>query len=174
MGKIKEILITEEKIQERINELAIEIQNDYKDELVVICILKGSAFFMSDLAKRIDRPMYMEFMQVSSYEGLNSTGEINIIKDIDSPIQGKDVLIIEDIIDTGNTLSYLIKNLKERGANSVEIVALLSKPARRIKDIYCKYIGFEIEDKFVIGYGMDYNQKYRNLPYIGVYDNSEE
>lgn len=172
MNNIKEILITEEEIQNRVYELAKEIERDYNDELLMICILKGSALFMSDLIKRIDRELEIEFMQVSSYEGINSTGKINIIKDIETDIRGRDVLVIEDIIDTGNTLSYLIEDLKQRGAKSVEIVTLLSKAARREQEVECKYIGFEIEDKFVIGYGMDLDEKYRNLPYIGIFDES--
>lgn len=173
MSKVKEILITENEIQNKVNELAKQIENDYGDEIVVISILKGSTLFMSDLVRKINKSVYIEFMQVSSYEGTTSTGKINIIKDIEADIEGKDVLIIEDIIDTGNTLCALVEELKNRGANSVEIATLLSKPSRREIEVDCKYIGFEIEDKFVIGYGMDYNQEYRNLPYIGVYDNSK-
>lgn len=174
MGNIKEVLISEDKIQNRILELAQAIEKDYDGEILMIGILKGSTLFMADLVRKINKNVHMEFMQVSSYEGAESTGNINIKKDVETELVGKDVLIVEDIIDTGNTLGYLIENLKQRGAKSVEIVTLLSKPARRLKEIECKYIGFEIEDKFVVGFGMDYNQNYRNLPYIGIYDNSEE
>lgn len=171
MGNIKEILISEDQIKNRIFELAKEIEKDYDDEILMIGILKGSTLFMADLIRNIDKTVYMEFMQVSSYEGTESTGKINIKKDIEVDLTGKDVLVVEDIIDTGNTLGYLVENLRSRGAKSVEIVTLLSKPERRLKEIDCKYIGFEIEDKFVVGFGMDYNQRYRNLPYIGIYDN---
>ncbi|MDY2986836.1 MAG: hypoxanthine phosphoribosyltransferase [Peptoniphilus sp.] len=174
MGNIKEVLISEDKIQNRILELAQAIEKDYDGEILMIGILKGSTIFMADLVRKINKNVYMEFMQVSSYEGTESTGNVNIKKDVEIELVGKDVLIVEDIIDTGNTLGYLIENLKKRGAKSVEIVTLLSKPERRLKEIECKYIGFEIEDKFVVGFGMDYNQNYRNLPYIGIYDNSEE
>lgn len=174
MGNIKEVLISEDKIQNRILELAQAIEKDYDGEILMIGILKGSTIFMADLVRKINKNVYMEFMQVSSYEGTESTGNVNIKKDVEIELVGKDVLIVEDIIDTGNTLGHLIENLKKRGAKSVEIVTLLSKPERRLKEIECKYIGFEIEDKFVVGFGMDYNQNYRNLPYIGIYDNSEE
>ncbi len=135
----------------------------------MICILKGASVFMVDLAKRITVPVYMDFMSVSSYgSGTESSGIVKINKDLDDPIVGKDVLIIEDIIDTGRTLNYLKKFLKNRGASSIKIATLLDKPARRVISLTPDYVGFTVPDEFVIGCGMDYDQRYRNLPYIGV------
>lgn len=167
MEEIK-VLIDKESLEKRIKELANKIDDEYKGkEVVLIGILKGSVMFMTELAKNIKSNIYMDFMEVSSYDGTESTGTVRINKDIRNPINGKDVIIVEDIVDTGRTLAYLSEYLKDKNANSVKIITMLSKPSRRLIDINVDYIGFEIEDKFVVGYGLDYNEKYRNLPYIG-------
>ena len=168
--KIK-VLIEKENLEKRIDELALEIQNDYLNkDILVICILKGSLFFTVDLTKRINNhKLEIDFMRISSYgDELISSGNINIIKDLESDINGRNVLIVEDIIDSGVTLDYLLKYLKARKANSVEIVTLLTKPSRRKIDINVKYCGFEVPDEFLVGYGLDYAEKYRNLPYVGI------
>ena len=173
MTEIKEILFTREEIQKKVQELGKIISNDYKGKkLILEGILKGAVPFMADLMREIDLDLEYDFMDVSSYSGTTSVGEVRILKDISTHIEGKDVLFVEDIIDTGLTLSYLTDLFKSRAANSVAITTLLSKPKRRKIDIYVKYIGYEIEDKFVVGYGMDYNEKFRSLPYIGVLDES--
>lgn len=173
MTEIKEILFTREEIQKKVQELGKIISNDYKGKkLILVGILKGAVPFMADLMREIDLDLEYDFMDVSSYSGTTSVGEVRILKDISTHIEGKDVLFVEDIIDTGLTLSYLTDLFKSRAANSVAITTLLSKPKRRKIDIYVKYIGYEIEDKFVVGYGMDYNEKFRSLPYIGVHDES--
>lgn len=167
MEKI-EVLISQEDLQKRIKELAKQIDTDYiGKELVLIGILKGSVIFMSELAKNIESNISIDFMEVSSYEGTESTGKVKINKDVRNLIEGKDVIIVEDIIDTGRTLSSLIEYLKQKRPNSIKIATMLSKPSRRIIEVKVDYIAFEIEDIFVIGYGLDYNEKYRNLPYIG-------
>ena len=167
MEKI-EVLISQEDLQKRIKELAKQIDTDYiGKELVLIGILKGSVIFMSELAKNIESNISIDFMEVSSYEGTESTGRVKINKDVRNLIEGKDVIIVEDIIDTGRTLSSLIEYLKQKRPNSIKIATMLSKPSRRIIEVKVDYIAFEIEDIFVIGYGLDYNEKYRNLPYIG-------
>ena len=166
-------LINEKNLEKRINELAKEIEKDYEGkEIVFIGILKGSLPFMWELAKRINNKVIFEFMEVCSYEGTESTGEVRIIKDIELDIDGKDVLIVEDIIDTGYTLSYLKEHLEGQNPNSLKIATLLSKPSRRIIELNVDYIGFKIEDEFVIGFGLDYNQLYRNLPYIGYFEDN--
>lgn len=163
-----EVLISESKIEKRINEIAKQINKEYEGkELILLGILKGSIVFMVELAKKLKIKTKFEFMEISSYEGKESTGNIKIKKDIKENIEGKDILIIEDIIDTGRTLKYLKQYLEDKKTNSVKIATLLSKPSKRIVEIEADYMGFEIEDKFVVGYGLDYNQKYRNLPYIG-------
>jgi len=164
------VLIPEEKIFQRIKELAKQISEDYEGRNVhLICILKGSIVFSCDLAKRITVPVTFDFMSVSSYGNETvSSGRVRILKDLDESIQGKDVLIIEDIIDSGRTLSYLKDLLSSRAPKSLEICTLLDKPDRRETEVEVKYVGFEIPDKFVVGYGLDYNQFYRNLPYVGV------
>lgn len=163
-----EVLINEAKLQKRIEELAKKIDKDYEGkEIVLLGILKGSVPFLWELAKRIKNDMQLEFIEVSSYEGTESTGEIKLSKDIASSIEGKDVIIVEDIIDTGRTLTYLKQHILEKKPNSLKIATLLSKPSRRIMELEVDYIGFQIEDKFVVGFGLDYDQKYRNLPYIG-------
>lgn len=173
MSDIKEVLISEEKIQNKVKELGKKITEDYRDKnLFLLGILKGAVPFMADIMRKIDLDLEYDFMDVSSYQGTRSLGEVRILKDISTSIVGKDILIVEDIIDTGITLNYLTKVLKSRGANSIEIVTMLSKPSRRKVDLPVKYNGFEIEDNFVIGYGMDYDEKYRALPYIGILDES--
>ncbi|WP_349672467.1 hypoxanthine phosphoribosyltransferase [Lacrimispora sp.] len=165
------VMLSEEEIATRIKEIAEEISRDYEGKpLHLICILKGGVFFTCELAKRISLPLTMDFMSVSSYgSGTVSSGIVKIIKDLDDPIEGKDVLIVEDIIDSGNTLSYLIEVLKQRNPNSVELCTLLDKPERRVKkQVEVKYTCFTVPDEFIIGYGLDYDQIYRNLPYIGV------
>lgn len=167
---IKEILFSEEVLTKRIKELADEISTDYKGkELVVVGILKGSVIFAAELIKNISIPCEIDFMAVSSYGNSTETsGVVRILKDLDSNIEGKNILIVEDIVDTGVTLAYLLKCLKARKANSIEIVALLNKQARRASDLEVKYIGFEVPDGFIVGYGIDYAEKYRNLPFIGI------
>lgn len=168
MEKIK-VLISKEQIENRVKELAKQIRKDYKEKTITaICLLKGSLFFTADLTREIGGKIYLEFMQLSSYEGENTTGTIKLKKDIDfSEIKGKDVLIIEDIVDTGITLNYTLEHIKKAGANSVKVCTLLNKPSRRKIKVPIDYVGFEIENKFVLGYGMDYDKLYRNLPYIG-------
>lgn len=162
------VLINEARIAKRLDEMAKKINEDYKGkEIVLIGILKGSVVFMVELAKRLKSKVQFEFMEVSSYSGVETTGKVKISKDIKESIEGKDVLIVEDIIDTGITLTFLVDYLKLKNPNSLKIATLLSKPSRRIKELEVEYLGFQIEDKFVVGYGLDYNQNYRNLPYIG-------
>ena len=169
-----DVLINESRIEKRLDEMAKEIDKAYeRKEIILIGILKGSVVFMVELAKRMKTKVQFEFIEVSSYEGTESTGKVKIVKDIKNSIEGKDVLIVEDIIDTGITLTFLKDYLLLKNPNSLKIATLLSKPSRRIKELDVDYIGFKIEDKFVIGYGLDYNQNYRNLPYIG-YVNSEK
>ena len=167
---IKEILFSEEVLTKRIKELAEEISTDYKGkDLLVVGILKGSVIFAAELIKNISTPCEIDFMAVSSYGNSTETsGIVRILKDLDNNIEGKDILIVEDIVDTGVTLAYLLKYLKAGKANSIEIVALLNKPARRTSDLDVKYIGFEVPDGFIVGYGIDYAEKYRNLPFIGI------
>ena len=169
MAKIRE-LISEEKVNERIAEMGAQISQDYAGkEVHLIAILKGSVFFACELAKRITVPVTMDFMQCSSDGGdTKSSGIVRIVKDLDENIEGKEVIIIEDIIDSGRTLSHLKKLLGQRNPASLKICTLLDKPERRVVDVDVEYVGFQIEDKFVVGYGLDYDQQYRNLPYIGV------
>lgn len=167
--KVRE-LISEADVEAKIAELGAQISKDYEGESVfLLCILKGGVFFTTELAKRITVPVSLDFMSVSSYGAeTESSGVVRIIKDLDTPIEGKNVLVVEDIIDTGRTLAYLLENLKHRNPKSLKLCALLDKPERRVSDVAVDYKGFEIPDEFVVGYGMDYDQKYRNLPYIGV------
>lgn len=167
---IKEILLSEEQIEKRVGELAKRISEEYKGKnLLIVGILKGSVLFASELLKKIDIPCEIDFMAVSSYGNSTETsGVVRILKDLDNSIEGKDLIIVEDIVDTGVTLSYLVQYLKGRNVNSIEIVSLLSKPARRKVDIDVKYIGFETPDEFLVGYGLDYAEKYRNLPFVGI------
>lgn len=165
------VLINKSRLEKRIEELAKQIEKDYEGKnLVFIGILKGSVMFMTELAKNIKSNVEMEFMDVSSYEGTESTGNIKINSDIRNSIKGKDVVIVEDIIDTGRTLTFLIDYLKQKEPNSLKIATMLSKPSRRILELNVDYIGFSINDEFVVGYGLDYNEKYRNLPYIGYFE----
>ena len=164
------VMISEDKINKRIMELAIEISKDYEGKSVhLICILKGSVFFSCDLAKRMTVPVTMDFMSVSSYgDEKVSSGRVRIVKDLDETIQDKDVIIIEDIIDSGRTLAYLRELLSTRSPRSLNICTLLDKPDCRVTDVVVKYVGFEIPDEFVVGYGLDYQQEFRNLPYVGI------
>lgn len=167
---VKEILFTEEMLHQRVQELGAQISKDYAGKTILMCgILKGAVTFYTDLARAIDIPVLFDFMSCSSYgSGSTSSGAVMVRKDLDTDIRGKDVLVVEDIIDTGITLSHLVPLLKKRGANSVKLATLLSKPARRQVDIFVDYNGFEIPDAFVVGYGLDYDGRYRNLPYIGI------
>lgn len=167
---MKEIktLIDEKLIQARVKEIAREIENKYKDEdIILVCILKGSVMFFTELAKNIRNNVQLEFIEVSSYSGTESTGKIILKKDMGQDIEGKNVIIVEDIVDTGRTLKYLKELLEQRKPKKIETATLLNKQARRFVDVDVEYIGFEIEDKFVLGYGLDYDQNYRNLPYVG-------
>ncbi len=166
---IDEVLISEAAIRDRIGELAKEIDADYADrELLLVGILKGAAMFMSDLARALERPSTMEFMAVSSYgSGTQSSGVVRILKDLDRDISGEHVLIVEDIIDSGLTLSWLLKNLSSRNPESISIVTLLRKPEAVKVDISVNYVGFDIPNEFVVGYGLDFAERYRDLPYIG-------
>ena len=176
MKETTRVLIPEDKVDERIAQLGEQISQDYAGKQVhLIGILKGSIFFICELAKRITVPVTMDFMSVSSYgAGTKSSGVVKLIKDLDDPINGKDVLVVEDIIDSGRTLSYLLKNLSSRQPASIRLCTLLDKPERREVDVEVDYQGFRIPDEFVIGYGLDYDQRYRNLPYIGVLSLTEE
>lgn len=165
------VLLSEEEVDQRIREVADAINRDYAGrELHLICILKGGVFFTCELAKRLTMPVSLDFMSVSSYGGgTESSGIVKIVKDLDESLEGKNVLIVEDIIDSGRTLSYLIDILMQRGPRQIELCTLLDKPERRVKkQVQVKYTCFTIPDEFVVGYGLDYDQKYRNLPYIGV------
>ena len=169
------VLLSEEQVNNKIQEIGEQISRDYQGKSVhLICVLKGGVFFMCELAKRITVPVSMDFMCVGSYgDGTASSGVVRIAKDLDESIENKEVLIVEDIIDSGNTLYYLIDVLKKRNPASMRLCTLLDKPDRRVKDVKVDYCGFEIPDEFVVGYGLDYAQKYRNLPYIGVVEGLE-
>ncbi len=163
------VMISQEDVEKRIDQMAEEISSDYRGKaLHLICILKGSVFFTCELAKRLTVPVTIDFMSVSSYGNGTTSGEIRLAKDLDESIEGRDVLIIEDIIDSGRTLSYLLENMRSRRPASLRLCTLLDKPERRITEVEVDYTGFEIPDEFVVGYGLDYAQEYRNLPYIGV------
>ena len=166
---------TEEQLDKRVREMAAEISKDYGDETVyMVCILKGSIFFTCDLAKRITSPVEMDFMSVSCYgSGTSSCGVVKIVKDLDVSLEGRNVLVVEDIIDSGRTLSYLLDILKKRNPKSLKLCTLLDKPDRRVVDVDVDYVGFEIPDEFVVGYGLDYDQHYRDLPYIGFVEIEE-
>ena len=170
------VLLNEEEVDKRIKEIAEQINKDYEGKSVhLICILKGGVFFTCELAKRLTVPVTLDFMSVSSYgSGTQSSGVVKIVKDLDQPLEGKDVLIVEDIIDSGRTLYYLIDILKKRNPKSVHLCTLLDKPERRVRDVKVDYTCFDIPDEFVVGYGLDYAQKYRNLPYIGVVEFHED
>lgn len=164
------VLIPTEKLQERIRQMGQQISKDYtgrRPEL--ICVLKGAMVFLSDLMRAIDLSLTIDYIAVSSYgKEKNSSGEVKIVKDLDEPLQGRDIILVEDILDTGLTLSYLVNSFKARGATSIKIATLLNKPERRKVEVHADYIGFDIPDEFVVGYGLDYAERYRNLPYIGV------
>lgn len=171
------VLLSEEEVDVRIKELASQISSDYAGKTVhMICVLKGGVFFMCELAKRVTVPVSMDFMSVSSYGGgTESSGVVKINKDLDEPLEGKDVLIVEDIIDSGRTLSSLLRILSQRRPRSIRLCTLLDKPDRRVvKDVVVDYPGFCIPDEFVVGYGLDYDQRYRNLPFIGTVVRTEE
>ena len=164
-----EILLSEAQIQKRVAEMALEIRKDYPDDLHVIAVLKGAFIFLSDLARHIPGHVSLDFMAVSSYaKGTTSSGEVKMVKDLDSALDGRNVVIVEDIVDTGLTITYLQKILGERHPKSLRTACLLSKPSRRKVDVTVDYIGFTIEDKFVVGYGLDFDEQYRNLPHIAI------
>jgi len=165
-----EPLFSSEQIQTRISELGAEIARDYAGRNpLLLGVLKGAVIFLSDLMRAVDLRLGVEFMAISSYgEATRSSGEVKIVKDLDVPIEGRDILIVEDIVDTGLTLSYLMANLRSRGAESVKLAALLNKQERRIREVQIDYLGFTIPDAFVVGYGLDFAERYRNLPYIAV------
>ena len=171
------VLLTEEEVDARIGEIAAQISKDYEgQEIHLICILKGGVFFTCELAKRLSVPFTMDFMSVSSYGGgTESSGIVKLVKDLDESLEGKHVLIVEDIIDSGRTLAYLIEVLKQRQPADIRLCTLLDKPERRVKkQVKVDYVCFTIPDEFVVGYGLDYDQKYRNLPYIGVVEQERE
>jgi hypoxanthine phosphoribosyltransferase len=167
-----EILVQADVLQRRVRELADEITADYEGrDLLLICVLKGAVFFLSDLMRSIEVPCEVDFMAVASYgDATDSSGVVRILKDLDAPIEGRHVLIVEDIVDSGLTLQYLMRNLKARGPASIEVCALLTKPSRRKAEVGAKYIGFEIPNRFVIGYGLDHAERHRNLPYVAALD----
>ena len=170
------VMISEEDVDARIKQIAEQISKDYEGRSIhLLCILKGSVFFVCELAKRLTVPVTLDFMSVSSYgDKTKSSGVVRIVKDLDEPLQGKDVLVVEDIIDSGRTLSYLLKILKERNPASLRLCTLLDKPERREREVPVDYTCFEIPDEFVVGYGLDYAQKYRNLPFVGVISFDED
>ena len=164
-----ETLISTDDIRARVQSLAGEIRRDHPDGVHLVCVLKGAFVFLSDLARALDNGVTMDFIAVSSYgDGTTSSGQVQLLKDLESPIEGRDVVIVEDIVDTGLTLTYLQDILRARSPRSLRTACLLSKPSRRKVDVPVEYIGFSIDDKFVVGYGLDYAERYRNLPYIAV------
>src|ERR1019366_3349580 len=164
-----EILLTDAQIQRRVRELATEIRRDFPDDLHLVAVLKGAFMFLSDLVRHMDGAVSLDFMAVSSYaKGTSSSGEVRLLKDLDITLDGRNVVIVEDIVDTGLTLTYLQEILRARGPKTLRTACLLSKPSRRQVDVKVEYIGFTIEDRFVVGYGLDYAEQYRNLPYIAV------
>jgi len=170
MSERVRIMLTEQEVNDRIKKIGEQISKDYAGKSVhLVCVLKGGSFFMCELAKRITVPVTLDFMSASSYgSSTKSSGVVKIVKDLDEPLKDKNVLVVEDIVDSGRTLSYLLKMLGDRGPASVKLCTLLDKPERRVTDVKVDYTGFEIPDEFVVGYGLDYDQRYRNLPYIGV------
>jgi hypoxanthine phosphoribosyltransferase len=167
---VQSILIEEPTLQARISELGAEIADDHRGrDLLLVGVLKGAVFFMADLMRQLDIPCEVDFMAISSYgAGIDSSGVVRILKDLDVSIEDRNVLVVEDIVDSGLTLSYLLRNLEARRPASLEVCALLTKPERRENEVVCRYVGFEIPNRFVIGYGLDFAERYRNLPYIGV------
>ena len=178
MAERIDVLISEEEVEKRISEMGKIISEEYEGkEIHMICVLKGGVFFMCQLAKHITVPVTMDFMSISSYgDDTSSSGVVKIIKDLDEPLEGKDVLVVEDIIDSGRTLSYLMEILEKRKPNSMRLCTLLDKPDRRVREVHVDHVGFEIPDEFVVGYGLDYAQRYRNLPFIGIveFENEQE
>ncbi|MCM1063337.1 MAG: hypoxanthine phosphoribosyltransferase [Eubacterium sp.] len=170
MSEHVRVLLSEEMVDARIQAIGEQISKDYAGKQVhLICVLKGGSFFMCELAKRITVPVSLDFMSVSSYGGdTKSSGVVRIVKDLDESLKDKHVIVVEDIVDSGRTLSYLLEMLQDRGPASLRLCTLLDKPDRRVKEVFVDYTGFEIPDQFVVGYGLDYDQRYRNLPYIGV------
>ena len=170
MSEHVRVLLSEEDVDNRIQEIGEQISKDYAGKQVhLVCVLKGGVFFLCELAKRITVPVSMDFMSVSSYgSATKSSGVVKIVKDLDEPLKDKDVLVVEDIVDSGRTLSYLLDMLRDRGPKSIKLCTLLDKPERRVVDVNVDYTGFSIPDEFVVGYGLDYDQRYRNLPFIGV------
>lgn len=170
MAEHVSVLMSEQEVNERIRQIGEQISREYAGkEIHLICILKGGTFFLCELAKHITVPVTLDFMCVSSYgTGTSSSGVVKIVKDLDEPIEGKHVIVVEDIVDSGRTLSYLLEMLQDRKPASMKLCTLLDKPDRRVVDVHVDYTGFQIPDAFVVGYGLDYDQRYRNLPYIGV------
>ena len=170
MSEHVRVLLSEEMVDARIQAIGEQISRDYAGKQVhLICVLKGGSFFMCELAKRITVPVSLDFMSVSSYgSDTKSSGVVKIVKDLDESLKDKHVIVVEDIVDSGRTLSYLLEMLQDRGPASLRLCTLLDKPDRRVKEVFVDYTGFEIPDQFVVGYGLDYNQRYRNLPYIGA------
>lgn len=170
MAEHVRVLLSEQEVDRRIQEIGEQISRDYAGRQVhLICVLKGGSFFMCELAKRISVPVSLDFMSVSSYGGdTKSSGVVKIVKDLDDSLRDKDVIVVEDIVDSGRTLSYLLEMLGGRGPRSLRLCTLLDKPERRVVDVKVDYTGFNIPDEFVVGYGLDYDQRYRNLPFIGV------
>ena len=164
------VLLSEEEVDRRIQEIGEQISRDYEGKQVhLVCVLKGGSFFLCELAKRITVPVSLDFMSVSSYGSeTKSSGVVKIVKDLDEPLKDKEVIVVEDIVDSGRTLSYLLEMLRDRGPKSLRLCTLLDKPERRVTNVHVDYTGFRILDEFVVGYGLDYDQRYRNLPYIGV------
>ena len=167
---ISHVILSEEDVQSRVRELGAEISEDYGDEpVLLIAVLRGAAIFVADLSRAITSPVELDFMAVSSYgSSTKSSGVVRILKDLDETIEGRNVLVCEDILDTGLTLKYLLKNLASRKPHSLEVVALLAKEGKQRVPISCRYVGFDVPDEFVVGYGLDYAERYRNLPYVGV------
>lgn len=176
MAEHIKVLLSEEEVDRRIQEIGAQISTDYAGKSVhLICVLKGGSFFMCELAKRITVPVSLDFMSVSSYgSDTKSSGVVKIVKDLDESLKDKEVLVVEDIVDSGRTLSYLMEMLRDRGPASLRLCTLLDKPDRRVVNVKVDYTGFRIPDKFVVGYGLDYDQKYRNLPYVGVVEFDEQ
>lgn len=170
------VMLSEEEVDRRIQEIGDQISKDYAGkEVHLVCVLRGGSFFMCELSKRITVPVTLDFMSVSSYgNDTKSSGVVKIVKDLDDSLEGKNVIVIEDVVDSGRTLSYLLEMLRKRGPESLKLCTLLDKPDRRVVDVHVDYTGFEIPDEFVVGYGLDYAQKYRNLPYIGVVEFDKE
>ena len=170
LNDIKEVLFSEEQLKETVNKLAEQVNKDYADKnVLLVSVLKGAVVFMADFMRALDLKCEIDFMVVSSYgSGTKTSGNVKIIKDLDVPIEGRDVLIVEDILDSGVTLSNLIRMLEERRPKSIEVCTLFDKPERRAAHVYAKYIGLKVPDEFVVGYGLDFDEKYRNLPFVGV------